>query len=207
MIQNKGKIFIISAPSGVGKSSLIRELLKKQKHFKISISHTTRLARPGEKNGKHYYFISINKFKNMIKKKSFLEYAKVFNNYYGTSKKNVEIMLSMGVNIFLNIDWQGARQIKKIMPDKTISIFILPPSKKELQRRLIYRKQDSNYIICERMKQSVLEITHYHEYDYLVINDNFYIALENLTTIICAEKFRLHYQKEKYKKLIKKLIT
>lgn len=209
MIKNNiphGKIFIISAPSGVGKSSLIKKLFKIQPIFKVSISHTTRFSRIGEKNGRDYYFISKNRFKKMVKKNSFLEYAKVFGHYYGTSKKSIEHFLLMGIDIILDIDWQGAKQIRKLMPKKTISIFMLPPSKIELNSRLFNRGQDNKYEIENRMKKFVTEITHYHEYDYLIVNDDFNITIKSLQSIIKAENLKTYYQKLKYKYLIKKLI-
>lgn len=202
-----GKIFIISAPSGVGKSSLITELLKIQPTFKISISHTTRCARPGEKHGKHYYFISKNRFKSMVKTHAFLEHAKVFGNYYGTSKKNITKLLLLGINIILDINWQGAKQIRETIQRKIISIFILPPSKNELNNRLINRGLDSKFDITMRMKKSITEIVHYHEYDYLIINDKFNVALKNLHIIIEAENLKTYYQHLKYKYLINNLIN
>lgn len=202
----QGKIFIISAPSGVGKSSLIKELLKIKPLFQISISHTTRFARIGEKHGQHYYFISKNKFKNMIKKNSFIEYAKVFGNYYGTSKKSIESFLLLGIDIILDINWKGAKKIREIMPKRTVSIFILPPSSNELNLRLIKRGLDSKCDIEKRMQESIKEIIHYHEYDYLIVNDNFDIAFKKLNTIIKAENLKTYCQKFKYKKLIKNLI-
>lgn len=200
-----GKIFIISAPSGAGKSTLIKKLINDNPKFKISISYTTRKARLDEKNGKHYYFISKNKFQLMIKKNNFIEYAKVFGNYYGTAKKNIIDFLSKDHDVFLDIDWQGAKQIKNIFPNITKSIFVFPPSKKELYERLIKRNQDSQYIIKKRMKQAIKEINHYDEYDYLVINDNFNTAILDLKTIINAEKFNIIYQINKYKNLINEL--
>ncbi|WP_343188506.1 guanylate kinase [Buchnera aphidicola (Neophyllaphis varicolor)] len=203
-----GKIFIISAPSGAGKSSLINALLKTKLIYdtKVSISHTTRTIRPGENNGQHYYFISKEEFFYMIKKKQFLEYAKVFNNYYGTSKLNVYKVLSEGMDIFLDIDWQGAKQIKDKIPDSK-SIFLLPPSKRELYNRLLFRSQDSNNIIKKRMSKSVLEMNHYVEYDYLIINDNFNSSIINLRNIICAERLSTNRQKIKYKLLINELLN
>lgn len=200
-----GKIFIISAPSGAGKSSLIKKLINDNPKFKISISYTTRKARLGEKNGQHYYFISKNKFKFMIKKNNFIEYAKVFGNYYGTTKKNIMSFLSEHHDVFLDIDWQGAKQIKKIFPNITKSIFVLPPSKNELFHRLLKRARDSHYIIKKRMKQAIEEMNHHIEYDYLIINDDFNTAILDLKTIIYAEKLNILYQKNKYKDLINEL--
>lgn len=202
-----GILFIISAPSGTGKSSLIKSFIEKEKSLKmnISISFTTRDIRPQEKNGIDYNFISKKKFKSMIYKKEFLEYAKVFNNYYGTSLKNINRLLSKGKNVFLDIDWQGAQQIKKKIPYSK-SIFLLPPSKKELFFRLKKRNQDNKKVILNRMKNFSTEIKHYLEYDYLLINDNFDRALSNLKFIVSACKLSIYYQSIKYKNLIKNLL-
>lgn len=204
---DKGKFFIISSPSGVGKSSLIKEVVKNMKILiTTSISHTTRSARPGEKNGKHYYFISKNKFKKMIHNNEFLEYAKVFNHYYGTSRDIIKEIFSTGKDVLLDIDWQGARQIKK-HTSQYCSVFLLPPSYLELNRRLHYRNQDTKNIIMQRMKQCVFDMQHYKEYDYLIINDNFNTALLELITIIQAEKLKIKYQMIANKVLIKKLLS
>ncbi|XBC44231.1 MAG: guanylate kinase [Buchnera aphidicola (Schlechtendalia peitan)] len=204
----KGILFIISAPSGTGKSSLITELLRTNllSKIKVSISHTTRMIRPGECNGKHYYFTSIDKFKEMIKKKEFLEHAQVFNNYYGTSWKEIYKYLLTGIDIFLDIDWQGAQQVRHRIPDSK-SIFILPPSKNELYRRLCKRSQDSEVIIHRRMALAVSEMQHYVEYDYVIINDNFNIALSNLYQIVKVEHLSRQYQTKKNYVLIKNLLN
>ncbi|VFP80279.1 guanylate kinase [Candidatus Erwinia haradaeae] len=202
-----GRLFIISAPSGAGKSSLIQALLKTQKSYyaQISISHTTRKIRPGEKQGEHYYFITHDQFYNMIHQKKFLEYAQVFGNYYGTSRHSVLSKLKKGIDIFLDIDWQGARKIKKIIPSAR-SIFILPPSKSELQLRLRKRDQDTESVISQRMTQAVTEISHYIEYHYLIVNENFDNALSDLKTIIYAERLRIENQKSYYNLLINELL-
>ncbi|VFP82258.1 guanylate kinase [Candidatus Erwinia haradaeae] len=205
---HEGILFIISAPSGAGKSSLIQSLLKIKPllNIKLSISHTTRTIRSGEYHGEHYYFIKDHQFRSMINKKKFLEYAKVFGNYYGTSHQNVTNILQQGFDLLLDIDWQGARAIRKVMP-KSKSIFILPPSKKELQRRLCQRNQDTQFIISQRMAQAMTEISHYVEYDYLIINQKFDDALIDLQTIIKSERLRLNRQKVRAKTLINKLLT
>ncbi|XBC38046.1 MAG: guanylate kinase [Buchnera aphidicola (Floraphis choui)] len=204
----KGILFIISAPSGTGKSSLIQEILNTNVLFKIkvSISHTTRSIRPGECNGKHYYFISTNKFKKMIKKQKFLEYARVFNNYYGTSQEEIYNYLLTGIDILLDIDWQGAQQVRRLIPDSK-SIFILPPSKNELYRRLCKRSQDSDSIIQKRMNQAVSEMKHYIEYDYLIINDDFKLAASHLNNIVQVEHLSKQYQIRKNNILIKNLLN
>ncbi|ANZ22629.1 guanylate kinase [Buchnera aphidicola (Diuraphis noxia)] len=202
-----GILFIISAPSGTGKSSLIKGLLKSQflNNIKASISHTTRSIRPGELHGKDYYFISKREFKIMIQQESFLEYAKVFNHYYGTSREFIEDMLHSGIDVFLDIDWQGAKQIRYKIP-KSKSIFLLPPSKDILYKRLRNRGQDSDIVIAKRMEQAVDEMEHYLEYDYLIINDDFEKAINDLITIISSEHLCLLHQKHKYNILISNLL-
>lgn len=204
----QGTLYIVSAPSGAGKSSLIQALLKTQPLYdtQVSISHTTRAKRPGENHAEHYYFVSHDEFRQMIEEDAFLEYAEVFGNYYGTSRKAIEQILSTGVDVFLDIDWQGAQQIRKKMPQSR-SIFILPPSKDELDRRLRGRGQDSDEVIAKRMAQAVAEITHYAEYDYLIVNDDFDLALSDLKTIIRAERLRLGRQKMRHDALITKLLA
>ncbi|CUR53759.1 Guanylate kinase [Serratia symbiotica] len=205
---NHGTLYIISAPSGTGKSSLIQALLKTQSlcNIKISISYTTRKIRPGEYNGKHYFFISKKLFLHMIKKNVFIEYAIVFGNYYGTSRTLIKKILSTGSDVFLDINWQGAKKIRSEI-SKVCSIFLLPPSKEELNRRLFHRKQDKKDIILERMTQAINDMIHYIEYDYLIINDNFNLTLFNLKTIIRAERLRLNYQLLINNNLINKLIS
>ncbi|MEI7064189.1 guanylate kinase [Dickeya chrysanthemi] len=204
----QGTLYIVSAPSGAGKSSLIQALLKTQPLYdtQVSISHTTRAMRPGEVHGEHYFFVSVDEFRKMIEEDDFLEYADVFGNYYGTSRAAIEQVLSTGVDVFLDIDWQGARQIRERMPQAR-SIFILPPSQEELERRLRGRGQDSEEVIARRMKQAVAEMSHYAEYDYLIVNDDFDLALSDLKTIIRAERLRLSRQKVRHDALITKLLA
>lgn len=206
MIQ--GELYIISAPSGTGKSSLIQALLEKKtqpfRDTQVAISHTTRSIRPGEKHNEHYFFVSKEKFREMIEHDVFLEHAEVFGNYYGTSRENVEQVLASGVNVLLDIDWQGAQQIRKKIPQAR-SIFVLPPSRDELDRRLRIRGQDSEEVIAKRMSQAVAEITHFAEYDHLIVNDDFNLALLDLETIIHTESLshrRLHHDE-----LITKLLA
>ena len=204
----QGTLYIVSAPSGAGKSSLIQALLKTQPLYdtQVSISHTTRAIRPGENHGEHYFFISKEEFCQMIDDDAFLEHANVFENYYGTSRLAIEQVLATGVDVFLDIDWQGAQQIRAKMPTAR-SIFILPPSKEELDRRLRGRGQDSEEVIAKRMAQAVAEMTHYAEYDYLIVNDDFNLALSDLKTIIRAERLRLGRQKQRHDALISKLLA
>ena len=204
----QGTLYIISAPSGAGKSSLIQALLKTQPLYdtQVSISHTTRSERPGEKHGEHYFFVSKEEFLEMIESDDFLEHAEVFGNYYGTSRVTIEQVLASGVDVFLDIDWQGAQQIRTKMPQAR-SIFVLPPSKDELDRRLRGRGQDSEEVIAKRMAQAVAEMTHFAEYDYLIVNDDFDLALSDLKTIIRAERLRLSRQKLRHDGLITKLLA
>ncbi|CNF29797.1 guanylate kinase [Yersinia mollaretii] len=204
----QGTLYIVSAPSGAGKSSLIQALLKTQPLYdtQVSISHTTRAKRPGENHGEHYFFVSEGEFCQMIDDDAFLEHAKVFENYYGTSRLAIEQVLATGVDVFLDIDWQGAQQIRAKMPTAR-SIFILPPSKEELDRRLRGRGQDSEEVIAKRMAQAVAEMAHYAEYDYLIVNDDFNLALSDLKTIIRAERLRLGRQKQRHDALISKLLA
>ncbi len=206
MIQ--GILYIVSAPSGAGKSSLIQALLKTQPLYdtQLSVSHTTRKKRPGEVEGEHYFFVSEEKFLQMIKDGCFLEYARVFENYYGTSREAVEKILSTGVDVFLDIDWQGAEQIRARMPSVR-TIFMLPPSKEELYRRLRGRGQDSEEIITRRMEQAVAEMNHYAEYDYLILNDDFNLALSDLKAIVRVERLRLWRQQQRHETLIGKLLA
>ena len=208
IIMAQGTLFIVSAPSGAGKSSLIQALLKTQPLYdtQVSVSHTTRDMRPGEVQGDHYFFISKDEFRAMIADGAFLEYAEVFGNYYGTSRKAIEQVLSTGVDVFLDIDWQGAQQIRQHMPTAR-SIFVLPPSKDELDRRLRGRGQDSEQVIEKRMAKAVDEMSHYAEYDYLIVNDDFDLALSDLKTIIRAERLRMGRQKARHDALISKLLA
>lgn len=204
----KGMLYIVSAPSGAGKSSLIQALLKTQPAYdtRVSISHTTRNKRPGENHAQHYYFVTNAEFEQMINNGDFLEYAAVFGHYYGTSLATIERELKQGIDVFLDIDWQGARQVRQKMPFVR-SIFILPPSKEELERRLKGRAQDDNQVIAERMVKAVEEMSHYSEYDYLIVNDNFDVALNDLKTIIRAERLHLDRQKQRHGALISKLLV
>jgi len=205
-------LFIIAAPSGCGKTSLVEALIKKTKNLCVSVSHTTRPPRPDEVNGINYYFISINEFEEMIKNNAFVEHAMVFDNHYGSSTKLIREKLDEGIDVILEIDWQGARQVKENMPN-SVSIFILPPSKEELLGRLQQRAQDDEITIKKRMSDAQNQMRHFNEFDYLVINDEFSSALNDLNLIMClpdkaSECFSLSLseQSKKYKKLLKKLI-
>ncbi|RIY33783.1 guanylate kinase [Psittacicella hinzii] len=181
----KGRLFIISAPSGAGKSTLINKLLNssfKSKYY-LSISHTTRPVRPGEVHGVHYYFTNIENFEHLIQQDEFLEYAEVFGNYYGTSKRIIREKLDQGINILLDIDWQGARNVRKQFPE-AISIFILPPSLEELQKRLLNRQTDSLDVIARRMEKAENEMAHKDEYNYEILNDDLDHAFKQFVDIL-----------------------
>jgi guanylate kinase len=203
----KGTLYIVSAPSGAGKSSLIAALLETNPTYamKVSISHTTRAPRPGEEDGVHYHFVEKAHFQTLIEHGDFLEYAEVFGNYYGTSREWIERNLDKGIDIFLDIDWQGAQQIRLQMP-LAKSIFILPPSKEELERRLNARGQDSDEVIAKRMNEAQSEISHYAEYNYLIINDDFDVALIDFKAIIRAERLQQNKQAAKYSSMINELL-
>lgn len=184
----RGNLFIVSAPSGAGKSSLISALLQdKPRDMQVSVSHTTRNMRPGEVNGEHYHFVSVNEFKALIEEGAFFEWAEVFGNYYGTSRTVIEQTLTQGIDVFLDIDWQGAQQVKQVMPE-AIGVFILPPSREELARRLAGRGQDSQEVIDSRMAQCVSEMSHYNEYEFVIVNDDFDSALTDLRAIIRSQR-------------------
>ncbi|CEN32088.1 Guanylate kinase [Candidatus Westeberhardia cardiocondylae] len=202
-----GTLYIVSAPSGVGKTSLLHNICANKLicDITLSISYTTREMRLGEFHKKHYFFVSKQKFKDMIRNNFFLEYAKVFDNYYGTSKAEIRDFLSSGMDVLLDIDWQGAQQIRYSVPN-SCSIFIFPPSIKELNRRLYRRKKDDKIIIKKRMLQAVKEMNHYMEYDYLIFNDCFDVALRDLRIIIESERLRVDRQKLFHGNLIKELL-
>ncbi|MFI4937843.1 MAG: guanylate kinase [Candidatus Berkiellales bacterium] len=200
----QGTLFIFSAPSGGGKTSLVNALVKKLSHLQISISHTTRSPRSGEGHGKNYFFVDEKTFSNYQQQGMFLEYAKVFNHWYGTSKEWVIDQLKAGIDVILEIDWQGARLIKAQMP--AVGIFIIPPSREVLQERLQARKQDSIEIIATRMAQASQEISHYGEYEYLVVNDVFDQALADLEALIKAERLKTQRQQQRYQEVLKTLI-
>lgn len=202
-----GTLYIISAPSGAGKSSLIKALLaeKRDNSAQVSISHTTRSPRPGETDGEHYHFVDKAEFEKLIEENTFFEWAEVFGNYYGTSRVTIEESLSKGIDIMLDIDWQGARQVRKVMPNAK-GIFILPPSREELEARLNKRGQDSAEVIVKRMEKARSEISHYNEYDYLIVNDDFDTAAREFSAIVSALRNKQDKQAIKHRKTIKELL-
>ncbi len=207
--QPLGNLFIVAAPSGAGKSTLIKEILSKSsddQRMQLSVSHTTRAPRKGEQNGVEYYFVDHAAFERMIDQDAFYEHAEVFGNYYGTSKAAISDKLQQGIDVFLDIDWQGARQVKAQNPS-VISIFILPPSVEALQARLSGRGQDSEETIAKRMAEAKSEISHYNEFDYLIVNDQLETAHKEFEAIVMTQRLNLIKQKVRHKHLFAELLT
>jgi guanylate kinase len=201
-----GSLYIVAAPSGAGKSTLVNALLKRENGIKLSISYTSRGPRPGEKDGVHYHFVSSDTFMEMVERGEFFEYAIVHGDLKGTARTAVEQQLANGIDVLLEIDYQGARLVRHLMPD-AISIFILPPSREELERRLRSRAQDSEEVIRRRLTGSRAEISHAHEFDYIIVNENFERALDDLTTIVHASRLRQRVQSAKLKALVDGLLA
>ena len=201
----QGTLFIVSAPSGAGKTSLVKALRGECDGLAVSVSHTTRARRPGETDGRDYFFVSREEFRRMTDAGEFLEHAQVFDNFYGTARRTVEAPLQRGEDVLLEIDWQGARQIRQLLPD-CLSIFILTPSLAALERRLSARGQDNPEIIARRMAEAISEMSHYAEYDYLVINDVFEEALAELRAILTASRLRTARQVARHSLLIEGLL-
>jgi len=202
-----GTLYIVSAPSGAGKSSLLRALLASTgSELALSVSHTTRAPRPGEVDGRDYHFVDVETFREMAEAGAFLEHAQVFDNFYGTSRAGVEAQLATGQDVILEIDWQGARLVRAQLP-QTVSIFILPPSRAALGERLRQRGQDDAAVIERRMRDAVSEMSHYDEYDYLVINDVFATAQEELAAILRSRRLRLEPQARRHAGLLDGLLA
>ena len=201
-----GTLYVVSAPSGAGKTSLVQALLEKESDVSVCVSHTTRPSRPGEKDGVDYNFVDRKVFQSMIADQAFLEHAEVFGNHYGTAQSSVDRQLADGKDVILEIDWQGAQQVRKTAPE-CVSIYILPPSLEALETRLRGRGQDSDEVIQGRMEQAVSEISHYEEYDYLVINDEFETALEDLSSILRAGRLHLTRSQPQHSRLIRAMLA
>ena len=189
----KGGMFVLSSPSGAGKTALVKKI-SKNKNFSISISHTTRSPRPNEVDGKDYYFTSKYKFKKLIKKNKFLEYANVFGCFYGILKNEVISKIENGVDVIVDIDWQGTRQIEKYLPDDIVKVFVLPPSMKELENRLGKRASENRENFIKRMSEAKKEISHYNEYDFVIVNTEIRLAVEQIKSILFSERLRRHRQ-------------
>lgn len=201
-----GTLFIVTAASGTGKTSLVKQLIATTNDIAVSVSHTTRPPRPGEVDGEHYFFVSRDDFVKLIHQSAFLEYAEVFDNFYGTTQEAVEKTLERGVDVILEIDWQGALQVKKILP-AAVMIFILPPDRAALKQRLAGRGQDSDAVIQKRLAGATVEMQQYLQFDYLVINDLFDIALSELKAIVLSHRLTLDKQQKRHEKRILDLLN
>jgi len=195
----KGMMFVLSSPSGAGKTTLTKKIAENNKNFTISISHTTRKPRPNEINGKDYQFVSVQEFNNLIKGNNFFEYATIFNNYYGTLKKPVLELLSQGRDVLFDIDWQGTQQLKKIKNLSIVTFFILPPNIKALKERLLNRHQGQEKLIEKRMDKFNEETSHWNEYNYVFVNDDLEICYEKILNVIKSEKKGIHQNQDKNK--------
>lgn len=200
----QGTLFVISAPSGAGKTSLVSELLRRDDALRVSVSHTTRPMRPGERDGANYHFVTREQFEAMIARGEFLEHAEVFGNYYGTSQVWVEDTLARGLDVILEIDWQGAQQVRRLMP-ACVSIFIIPPSEEVLRARLTGRGTDAPEVIERRLAEAAEECRHSAEFDYLVVNDEFEVALADLLAIIRSQRLRMPVQQQRYREVLTEL--
>jgi guanylate kinase len=203
---NRGKLFVIAAPSGAGKTSLVRALMERRPALRFSISYTTRKQRPNERDGHDYFFVDKPEFERMVAAGEFLEHARVFDNYYGTSRAQVEQLLDQGQDVLLEIDWQGAQQIRRALPECR-SIFVLPPSREALEQRLRNRGTDSDEVIARRLRDSIADLSHWNEFDYIVINDDFSRATEDLEAIVTVKGEHLRRERAEPQALIAQLLT
>jgi guanylate kinase len=201
-----GLLFVVSAASGTGKTSLVKALLERVNNLHVSVSHTTRGQRPGELDGVHYHFSQKEDFLALVQQGGFIEYAEVFGNYYGTAQTTVKQQLAKGHDVLLEIDWQGAEQVRKLFPESQ-QIFILPPSQFDLRQRLSNRGTDSVEVIEHRLSCAVEDMQQYLNFDYLIINDDFNKALHDLESVIIANRLRLSQQANRHQELIQQLIT
>ena len=201
-----GTLFTVSAPSGAGKTSLVNALIKSTEGIQVSISHTTRAMRPGEQNGVDYHFTSRETFTAMLDASAFLEHAEVFGNFYGTSRDWVNNRLQQGRDVILEIDWQGAAEVRRLMPE-TVGVFILPPSMETLKERLNKRGQDDDETIARRVAEAKAEIQHYGEADYLIVNRDFDLALEQLRSVILSQCLKTEKQKKQLHTVLQDLLS
>ncbi len=193
-IQRRGLMLVLSSPSGAGKTTLSRQLLDNDSHIQLSVSCTTRAKRPGEKDGVDYRFLDTASFRGMIDRGEFLEYAQVFGNYYGTPRAPVEAAVSAGKDVLFDIDWQGTQQLRDKVPADVVTVFILPPSTRDLEKRLLTRAQDPKDIVAQRMAKAADEMSHYAEYDYVVVNRDIGTSLNRIKAILDAERLKLGRQ-------------
>ena len=203
-INKKGMMFVLSSPSGVGKTTLTKKLAENNSQFAISVSHTTRKSRSNEIDGKDYHFVTIDEFTTLVKKNDFYEHANIFDNYYGTHKEKVIKLLSQGKDVLFDIDWQGTQQLKRIKNMNIVTIFILPPNIKVLKDRLLNRHKNEEQLIGKRMNKFNEEISHWNEYNYVVINDDLNMCYEKIKNIITSEKKGIR-EDQNYKEIKKKL--
>ena len=194
VIQRRGLMLVLSSPSGAGKTTLSRQLLDNDSQIQLSVSCTTRAKRPGEKDGLDYKFLDTASFRGMVDRGEFLEYAQVFGNYYGTPRAPVEAALSAGKDVLFDIDWQGTQQLRDKVRGDVVTVFILPPSTRDLEKRLLTRAQDSKDIVAERMAKAADEMSHYAEYDYVVVNRDIGTSLNRIKAILDAERLKLDRQ-------------
>lgn len=197
---------MIAAPSGAGKTSLVKALLERRPALKVSVSHTTRKPRPSEEPGREYHFLSVPEFKALVAQGQFLEHAEVFDNFYGTGRETVEKLLNAGEDVVLEIDWQGARQVRAALPECR-TIFILPPSRKALEERLRNRKTDSDEVIVRRLRDAVGDMSHWKEFDYVVVNDDFEHAAQDLVRIVAGQGEHLRAGRAELAPLLRDLLN
>jgi guanylate kinase len=202
----RGRLFVIAAPSGAGKTSLVKKLLARRPQLQLSVSHTTRPPRPNEREGREYFFVSPEEFRELAARGAFLEHAQVFDNHYGTGRAPVEAALADGRSIILEIDWQGARQVRASLPE-CVTLFILPPSRGALEQRLRARKTESDAAIERRLRDAVGDMSHWREFDYVVVNDDFDRAVEDLTRIIDSQGEPLRADRAALTPLITELLA
>ena len=202
----RGRLFVISAPSGAGKTSLVRALLEQEPALHLSVSHTTRPQRPNEADGREYHFVTVAAFRELIDRGQFLEHAQVFDNLYGTSRVFVEQRLAAGQDVVLEIDWQGAQQVRRALPE-CVSIFILPPSRRALAERLARRATDTAEVIARRLAEAAADMSHYAEFDYVVVNDDFDRALADLRRVIAGDATDLAADRPQLKPLLAELLA
>jgi guanylate kinase len=203
---SRGKLFVIAAPSGAGKTSLVRALMERRPALRFSISYTTRRQRPNEREGRDYFFVEKPEFERMVAAGEFLEHARVFDNCYGTSRAQVEQLLDRGQDVLLEIDWQGAQQIRRALPECR-TIFVLPPSREALEQRLRGRGTDSDEVIARRLRDSIADLSHWNEFDYIVVNDDFGRATEELDAIVTGQGEHLRRERAELQSLVARLLA